>query len=116
MHLNGNENFRNMKPACLTTSKDRRRDPFDCAKRKSHRSPITEYNYHSVAFGGSSGRYTRNPPRSFWKIAGDYLKDEARHDFQSEGTLFAIIAITAALSLINNVHALIEFVRAITSQ
>ena len=105
-----------MKPTCLTTSKDRRRDPFDRAKRKSHRSPTTEYNYHSVAFGGSSGRYTRNPPRSFWKIAGDYLKDEARHDFQSEGTLFAIIAISAALSLINNVHALIEFVRAITSQ
>ena len=116
MHLNGNENFRNMKPTCLTTSKDRRRDPFDRAKRKSHRSPTTEYNYHSVAFGGSSGRYTRNPPRSFWKIAGDYLKDEARHDFQSEGTLFAIITITAALSLINNVHALIELVRAITSQ
>src|SRR5437660_839220 len=30
-------------------------------------------------------------------------------------TLFAIITITAALPLINNVHALIEFVRAITS-
>ena len=105
-----------MKPTCLTTSKDRRRDPFDRAKRKSHRSPTTEYNYHSVAFGGSSGRYTRNPPRSFWKIAGGYLKDEARHDFQSEGTLFAIITVAAALPLINNVHALIEFVRAITSQ
>ena len=105
-----------MKPTCLTTSNDRRCDPFDRAKRKSHRSPITEYNYDSVAFGGSSGRYAHNPPRSFWKIAGDYLKDEARHDFQSEGTLFAIITITAALPLINNVHALIEFVRAITSQ
>jgi hypothetical protein len=115
VHLNENENFRNMKPKPLTASKDRRPDPFDRAARKSHRSPITDYNYHSVAFGGSSGRYTRNPPRSFWKISGDYLKDEARHDFQSEGTLFAIITITAALPLINNVHALIEFVRAITS-
>jgi hypothetical protein len=105
-----------MKPTCLTTSKGRRRHPFNRGKCKSHRSPITDYNYHSVAFGGSSGRYTRNPPRSFWKIAGDYLKDEARHDFQSEGTLFGIIAITAALSLINNVHALIELVRAITSR
>jgi hypothetical protein len=43
------------------------------------------------------------------------LKDEARHDFQSEGMLVAVIAITAALPLMNNVHALIEFVRAITS-
>jgi O-acetyl-ADP-ribose deacetylase (regulator of RNase III) len=104
-----------MKPTPLTTSQDRRRHPFDHAARKSRRSPITDYNYHSVAFGGFSGRYTRYPPQSFWKIAGDYLKDEARHDFQSEGMLFAVISITAALPLINNVHALIEFVRAITS-
>jgi hypothetical protein len=104
-----------MKPTPLTTSKGRRRDLFDRAARKPRRSPITDYNYHSVALGGSSGRYTCYPPRSFWKIAGDYLKDEARHDFQSEGMLFAVITITAALPLINNVHALIEFVRAITS-
>jgi hypothetical protein len=104
-----------MKPTPLTTSKDSRRDPFDCAARKSRRSPITDYDYHSAAFGGSSGRYTRYPSRSLWKIAADYLKDEARHDFQSEGMLFAVISITAALPLINNVHALIEFVRAITS-
>jgi hypothetical protein len=76
---------------------------------------MTDYCYQSAAFGGSNGRFVRNPPRSFWNIAGDYLKDEARHDFQSEGTLFAIITITAALPLINNMHALIEFVRAITS-
>ncbi len=104
-----------MKPTPLTTSQDRRRHPFDHAARKSRRSPITDFNYHSVAFGESSRRYSRNPQRSFWKIAGDYLKDEARHDFQSEGMLFAVITITAALPLINNMHALIEFVRAITS-
>ena len=104
-----------MKQTTLTTSNDRRRNPFDRTVRKSLRSPITDYNYHSVAFGGSGGRYTRYPSRSFWKIAGDYLKDEAWRDFQSEGMLFAVIAITAALPLINNVHALIEFVRATTS-
>jgi hypothetical protein len=104
-----------MKPTPLTTSKNRRRHRFDRAARKSHRWPIIDYSYHSVAFGGSCGRDTRYPSRPFWKIAGDYLKDEARHDFQSEGMLFAVIAITAALPLINNVHALIEFVRAITS-
>jgi hypothetical protein len=48
-------------------------------------------------------------------IAGDYLKEEARHDYQSQGMIFAIITITVALPLINNVQALIEFVRAITS-
>jgi hypothetical protein len=57
----------------------------------------------------------RNPEQSFWNIAGNYLKDEARHDFWTEGTLFAFIAITAALALMNNLHVLIEFMRAITS-
>jgi hypothetical protein len=104
-----------MKPMPLTTSNDSCRDSFNPAARKHNRVSMTDYSYHSVAFGGSSGRYTRYPPQSFWKIAGDYLKDEARHDFQSEGMLFAVISITAALPLINNMHALIEFVRAITS-
>jgi hypothetical protein len=105
-----------MKPTPLTTSNDSCRDSFNQAAGKRNRAPMTDYSYQAVAFGESSGRYMRNPPRSFWKIAGDYLKDEARHDFQSEGTLFAIITITAALPLINNVHALIELVRAITSR
>jgi hypothetical protein len=82
---------------------------------KCRRSPITDYSYQSAAFGGSGGRFVRNPARSFWNIAGDYLRDEARHDFQSEAVLFAFITITAALPLISNVHALIEFMRAITS-
>ena len=104
-----------MKPIPLTTHKDRRRDSFDPAAGKYDRSPITDYSYQSTAFGGSSGRFVHNPARSFWNIAGDYLKDEARHDFQSEAVLFALITMTAALPLINNLHALIQFVRAITA-
>jgi hypothetical protein len=77
---------------------------------------MTDYSYHSVVLGESSGRYLRNPRRPFWNIAGDYLKHEARYDFQSEAILFVIITITAALPLMNNLHALIEFARAITSQ
>jgi len=77
---------------------------------------ITDHSYHSVEFGGFSGRKMRNPPQSFRTIAGDYLKDEARHDFWTEATLFAFITITAALPLMNNLHALIEFMRAITSR
>jgi len=102
-----------MKPLPLT--KTRRRDSFDRAAGKYRGSPITDYSYQSVSFEGSSGRYMRNPVRSLWNIAGDYLKDEARHDFYSEATLFAFISITAALPLINNLHALIEFLRAISS-
>jgi hypothetical protein len=85
------------------------------AVSKYRRSPITDYSYQFAAFGESSERFVHNSARSFWNIAGDYLKDEARHDFQSEAILFAFISVTAALPLINNVHALIEFVRAISS-
>jgi hypothetical protein len=104
-----------MKPMPLTTSRDTRRDLFGSAEGKRRRTPTTDYSYQSAAFGGSSGRFLGNPARSFWNIAGDYLKDEARHDFWSEATFFAFITITAALLLINNMHTLIEFVRAITS-
>jgi hypothetical protein len=103
-----------MKPIPLTTDKDKRHDSFDRAVGKYGRSPITDYSYQS-AYGEFSGRFVHNSARSFWKIAGDYLKGEARHDFQSEAILFAFISVTAALPLINNVHALIEFVRAISS-
>jgi hypothetical protein len=103
---------RKMKPMPLT--KDRRRDSFDRAAGKNGRSPITDYSYQPAAFGGSSGGFARNP--AFWNIAGDYFKDEARYDFWGEAMLFAFITVTAALPLMNNLHALLEFVRAITSQ
>ena len=105
-----------MKPIDLTTCKHRCQDSLDRAVGKCRQSPITDYSYQSVSFEGSSGgRYLRNPAQSFWNITGDYLKDEARHDFWSEATLFAFITIAAALPLMNNLHPLIEFARAITS-
>ena len=105
-----------MKPTPLTIPNRGRRDLFDPTERKCRRMLVTDYSYHSAAFGGFSGRYMRNPAQPFWNIAGNYLKDEARHDFWSEATLFAFITVTAALPLMNSLHALIEFMRAITSQ
>ena len=104
-----------MKPIALTTCTDRQRDSFDRAVRK-RRLPITDYSYHSGEFDQSSPHCAPIRVRSFWNIAGDYFKREARDDFRSEAVLFALITITAALPLINNLHALIEFVRAITAQ
>jgi hypothetical protein len=105
-----------MKPTHLTIPDRGRRDSSDPTERQCRRMPVTDYNYHSVGFGGFSERYMRNPAQPFWNIAGNYLKDEARHDFWSEATLFAFITVTAALPLMNNLHALIEFMRAITFQ
>ena|SRR5215471_8257686 len=102
-----------MKPKHSLNSRDVRRDLFKPTAAKRH-APVTDYGYHSIAFGESSGRYTRNPAQSFWNIAANYFKDEARHDFRTEAMLFAFITATAALPLMNNLHVLIQFVRAIT--
>jgi hypothetical protein len=104
-----------MKPTASMTCKERCRDSFNRAAGKRRRPPITDYNYQSITFGGSGGRYLYNPARPFWNIAAEYLKNEARHDFWSESALFAFISFTAALPLMNNLHALIEFARAISS-
>jgi hypothetical protein len=104
-----------MKPIPLTTSYDRQRDLFDRTLGKCRRLPFTDHIYHSGAFEDSSAHCAPVHMRSFWTIGGDYFKREARYDFRSEAALFAIITVTAALPLINNLHALIEFVRAISS-
>ena len=104
-----------MKPIASTTPSSSHRDAFDRAVCK-RRPPITDYSYQSASFEDSSAHYAPVHVRSFWSITGDYFKHEARQDFRSEAALFAIITITAALPLINNLRALIEFGRAITSQ
>lgn len=105
-----------MKPTPLTTYNYRQGDSFDRAVSGCHRLPVTDYNYHLGAFHGSSAHYAPVHTRSFWNIAGEYFKHEAGQDFRSEAALFAIITITAALPLINNLQALIELMRAITFQ
>jgi len=102
-----------MKPTILTTCKASRRGSFDPAIRSRHGSSIANYNYHSVTFESFRANCGRTSVRSFWNITGDYLKNEARHDFLGEAALFAVVIITAFLPLISNAHALMEFVRAI---
>src|ERR1041385_3634046 len=103
-----------MKPTFPTIISSRCRESFDGDKCRSRRSPVTDYNYHSIAFEGSSARYARVRARSFWNITGDYYKSEARQDFWGEASLWAVLALTAFLPLISNAHAVMEFVRAIS--
>ena len=41
--------------------------------------------------------------------------ESIRHDFLGDAGLFAVIVLTVFLPLINNAHALVEFVRAIAN-
>jgi len=92
-----------------------RHGSFDGITRGSHHSPITHCNYHSATLESASANGARASARSFWHITGDYFKNEARPDFLGEAALFVVIIITALLPLMNNTHALVEFVRAISS-
>jgi len=102
-----------MKPTPLTTCNASRRNSFDHTMPRRP-SPITDYNYHSVAFEESRTHHVRNPARSFWNITGDYFKSEARQDFLGEAALWAVFLLTAFLPLISNAHAVMEFLRAIS--
>jgi hypothetical protein len=102
-----------MKPTILTTRKASRRDSFDPEMGSRHGSPIANHNYHSVTFEGFRANCGPTSVRSFWNITGDYLKNEARHDFLGEAALFAVVVITAFLPLMSNAYVLMEFVRAI---
>ena len=104
-----------MKPTFPTLISSRRGESFDGDQSRSRRAPVTDYNYHSVAFDGARARYVRPRVRSFWNITGDYYKSEARQDFWGEASLWAVLALTAFLPLISNAHAVMEFVRAISS-
>jgi hypothetical protein len=77
-----------MKPTPLTARKTSR-DSFERTISKPRRWPITDNNYHSVATDASSANCVRGSVRSFWNIAGDYVKNEARHDFLGEAALFS---------------------------
>jgi len=104
-----------MKPTFPTTDSSLRRGSFDSIARANRQSPITHCNYHSAALEGSSTNCARPSARSFWHITGDYFKNEARPDFLGEAALFVVIIITALLPLMNNSHALVGFVRAISN-
>ena len=104
-----------MKPTFPILIRSSHYESFDDDKCRSRRFPVTDYNYHSVAFEGSSARYVHARARSFWNITGDYYKREARQDLWGEASLWAVLALTAFLPLISNAHAMMEFVRAISS-
>ncbi len=58
---------------------------------------------------------SRGRAHVMWNITGDYYKSEARQDFWGEASLWVVLALTAFLPLISNAHAVMEFVRAISS-
>jgi hypothetical protein len=89
--------------------------PTPLTFRSNRRSPMTDYNYHSIAPEGFNTNCERVSGLSLWEISRNYFKNEARHEFLGEAALFAVVIFTAFLPFINNAHTLVEFVRAISN-
>jgi len=65
-----------------------------------------------MTLDGYRGRCTRTGTPHFWNISGQYFQNEARHDFLVEAACFAVVIITAAVSLVSAANAVVELCRA----
>ena len=99
-----------MKPTLYSVRTIRRQDAFQSASKSL---PVTDCNYQVVMLDGSRGGCAKAIRPSFRSISSDYFNIEARHNFAGEAAFFAMIVITAALPMLNTVHAMADFVRAI---
>lgn len=93
-----------MKPTTQTIEDEQRRNdrrPF----------PVTDFNYHTIALGGYSGRCARTSVPSFRQISRDYFAREDRHYFLAEAFVFSAIMLMAAVPLVNGAHAVVNLIR-----
>ena len=73
--------------------------------------PHVESNYHVVALPNYRGGCVRAKSLSFRNISGEYFRHEARNEFCAEALAFLAIVITAAIPILNSMHALADFLR-----
>ncbi len=83
------------------------------AGAKASAFPLLDCNYSIATLPNFRGSCARHELPSFRNISRDYFGNEARGEFRCEGIAFALIALTAAIPLLSNAHALVDFLRAI---
>jgi hypothetical protein len=77
------------------------------------RFPVTDYAFQSLVLDGFRGRCAPACGRSFRSISDNYFNKEARQSFAGEAAFFVAMIVTAAWPIVQNMHAVINFVRAI---
>jgi hypothetical protein len=86
--------------------------PISVIVAKNNRSPLIDCNYRPMTLDGFRGRWVTTRTPRFWNISGQYFQNEARYDFIVEAICFALVIITAAVSLVSAATAVIELCRA----
>lgn len=96
-----------MKPNVSINQPSRQRDAFS-SSRKGSVMPKIEYFFQSPSpeFSG----YRRGDGASFRSISRDYFAREARGHFKTEALFFGLIAITAAIPVVEGLRGLAQFV------
>ena len=87
----------------------------DVAETNAGAFPSIDCNYQTVALPSYRGSCLRPRFSSFRNISGEYFRIEARNEFRLEAAAFVAIIITAAIPILNNMHALADFLGAITT-
>lgn len=82
-------------------------------RRNGGRFPFVDANYHVVALPNYRGGCLRAKPLSFRNISSEYFRNEARNEFCVEALAFFALMVTAAVPILNNMHALADFLRVI---
>ena len=77
------------------------------------RFPQIERNYHAVALPSYRGGCLQPQFPSFRNISGEYFRTEARNEFRAEAAAFVAIIVTAVIPILNNMHALADFLRGV---
>ncbi|MDQ6656279.1 MAG: hypothetical protein M3Y80_10755 [Verrucomicrobiota bacterium] len=97
-----------MKPTCPTTQISNRRDSFAARQMRSISSK-TDCCFQASApdFSGSNGSEGR--PK-FRRLSEAYFEEEAHGHFKAEALVFGVIALTAAVPVIEGVRGLFQFV------
>src|SRR5207247_10385154 len=75
--------------------------------------PSIDCNYQTVALPSYRGGCLRPRFSSFRNISGEYFRHEARDEFRIEAVAFVAIIVTSGIPLLNDVHALVDFLLAV---
>jgi hypothetical protein len=106
VHLTGKE--KEMKPTVEQNNLSKR-----AGIAQKNAFPSIDCNYQTVALPSYRAGCLRPRFSSFRNISGEYFRSEARNEFRLEAVAFVAIFITAAIPILNNMHALADFLRGI---
>ena len=86
--------------------------PISTTVSKHSRFPLIDCNYRPMTLDGYRGRCVSPETSHFRNISGQYFQNEARHEFLVEAVCFAVVIITAAVSLVSAANAVVDLCRA----